>query len=195
MKLSESMERLCGVGRPNPNFQRLISYVAPPSDEEDPVPGSQASTTIAVPVLCPVKIQQESRISIMNKPSENKSLETFIRATFVDVDAATGGPWLRDKIIYRSSSRKARPHFSLKRRKKLTNLVAARMRLKVAPEAFKEPLERIESGMKVLWKRGQSTNSCIGPEACRVPNSTPDVKLSPTELIGDHQPRDSALFK
>ncbi|SPP82183.1 Hypothetical predicted protein [Drosophila guanche] len=184
MKLSESMERLCGVGRPNPNFQRLISYTAPASDEED------SCETVPVPDICPMKIQQESRISIMDKPSENKSLETFIRATFVDVDPVTGGPWLRDKIIYRSSSRKAKPHFSLKRRKKFTNLVAARLRLKVAPEPLKEPLECIESGMKVLWKRGQSTDSCIGPEACRVPNST-----VPTELIGDHQPRDSALFK
>ncbi|XP_017139417.1 uncharacterized protein LOC108153784 [Drosophila miranda] len=153
MFFSECIEQSCGVGRPNPNFQRLIPFIEPPSDEYEG-PGSKAPAPLDFSL---VKIQQDSyRLTIPHKPSGKKPFEDFVRATIVDVDPLTGGPWLRHKIIYRSSPRKVQPHSSLKRRQKMTNLVTSTMLKKSIPENFTEPLENTDREMKVLWRRGQS---------------------------------------
>ncbi|EDW25979.1 GL14433 [Drosophila persimilis] len=167
MFFSESIELSCGVGRPNPNFQRLIPFIEPPSDEYEG-PGSQAPALLDLSL---VKIQQDSyRLTTPHKPSGKKPSEDFVRATIVDVDPLTGGPWLRHKIFYRSSPRKVQPHSSLKRRQKMTNLVTSTMLKKSLPENFTEPLENTDREMKVLWRRGQSPpNNFINLEPRPVP--------------------------
>ncbi|XP_032309045.1 uncharacterized protein LOC6504727 [Drosophila ananassae] len=115
MKSSKSLEVIFEVGRPRPNFQRLISF-----SETKPEPPPLVVRHQRSGALC----RQRSSLSEVRL----RCPDSMVRATIVSVNPLTGRPMAWAQTFHRSlNPRFVPPHRNLQRRPKTMDLQMERM--------------------------------------------------------------------
>ncbi|XP_016986487.1 uncharacterized protein LOC108049713 [Drosophila rhopaloa] len=136
MYSSESINVLCGVGVPRPNFQRLITYVEP---------GGWRGWLEEHREMQVWRRRKRSSVSA-SSISETRlhCPEAFLRVTIVEVHPQTGRPMTRCLTYHRSLwPRHLSPHASLGRRPKLMNM----------RPVWPPPEERAFAKLELIWQR------------------------------------------